>query len=97
MSKFDGADRALESRDWSGAQVDDRPRTASVVHSTRMSQELTERLFVEAQRRAITPSELIREFLEAGLDAAADADDVTVTVRLADLHRAIDTAVRRAA
>jgi predicted DNA-binding protein len=96
------ADAALASRDWSGAEVEpDRPRGASVVHSTRMSRELTERLFAEAARRGVTPSELIREYVEAGLDAAADADadaeNTVVTVRLADLHRAIDTAVRRAA
>jgi hypothetical protein len=88
---------SLASRDWSGAEVvADRPRGTSVVHSTRMSHDLTSRLFTEAERRGITPSELIREYVVAGLDAADVAGDAVVTVRLADLHRAIDTAVRRA-
>jgi hypothetical protein len=93
---FDEVHTSLASRDWSGAEAD-RPRGATVVHSTRMSRQLTGRLFVEAERRGITPSELIREYVAAGLDAAADVETTTVTVRLADLHRAIDTAVRRAA
>jgi predicted DNA-binding protein len=97
VSRFDEANAALEDRDWSAGEVGDRPRAASVVHSTRMSRELTERLFAEAERRGITPSELIREYVEAGLDAAADAGQATVTIRVADLHRALDTAIHRAA
>jgi hypothetical protein len=58
---------------------------------------LTGRLFAEADRRGITPSELIREYVRVGLDAVAGVQDATVTISLADLHRAIDTAVRRAA
>jgi hypothetical protein len=97
MSRFDEAAAALDSRDWSGAVVEDRPRPVSLVQSVRMSRELTERLFMEAQRRGITPSELIREYVQAGLDAAAAGEDTTVTIRLAALHHAIDVAVRRAA
>lgn len=41
----------------------------------------------------ITPSEPIREYVEAALAAASGSE--TVTVRLADLHRAIDNAVQR--
>jgi hypothetical protein len=37
MSKFDAFAAALESRDWSGAQVVDRRRGASVVQSVRFS------------------------------------------------------------
>lgn len=98
MSRFDEANAALDSRDWSGAEIDtERPRGASVVHSTRMSRHLTERLFTEAERRGVTPSELIREYVEAGLNAATGIENETVTIRLADLHRAIDSAVKRAA
>ncbi|WP_047892779.1 hypothetical protein [Micromonospora sp. RV43] len=98
MSTFDEANAALESRDWSNAQIDTaRPRGVSIVHSTRMSHHLTERLFAEAERRGVTPSELIREYVEAGLNATEDGNEETVTIRLADLHRAIDTAVKRAA
>ena len=95
MSKFDEAEAALDNRDWSGAHAVEPSRTASVVHSVRMSQDLTERLFAETQRRGITPSELIRVSVEAGLTAVGD--DATVTLRVADLRRAIDTVVQHAA
>ncbi|WP_018789627.1 hypothetical protein [Salinispora arenicola] len=62
-----------------------------------MSYHLTERLFAEAQRRDVTPSELIREYVEAGLNTAESGNQEIVTIRVADLHRAIDTAVKRAA
>lgn len=97
MSSTDNANAALENRDWSTATVDQQPRPSSIVHSTRMSHDLTERLFTEAGRRSVTPSELIREYVEAGLTAAAGAQDTNVTVSLAELHRAIDTVVQRAA
>jgi hypothetical protein len=95
MSKIDDALAAMEDRDWSNAVVDDRPRSSSVVHSTRMSRELTERLFAEAERCGITPSELIRQALEARLEAGRPSEVVTVDVAV--LHHAIDQAVRRAA
>jgi len=56
MSKFDDATAALNDRDWSSAEVIESPRTPTVVQSVRMPRELTERLFVEAQRRGVTPS-----------------------------------------
>lgn len=91
MSTFDEA--ALNRRDWTGARVEDRPRPASVVHSVRMSRDLTERLFAEAERRGVTPSEVIRDLVEAGLTAA----DESATVRLADVHRVINALASRAA
>ena len=97
MSRFDESNDALESRDWSGAVAENRRRGVTMVHSIRMSHELTEQLFAEAQRRGITPSELIREYVQGGLNRASSIDDTTVTVNLAELHRAIDTVVRRAA
>jgi hypothetical protein len=95
MSKIDDAMATLESRDWSGAVVDDRPRASSVVHSVRMPHALTERLFAEAERCGITPSELIRQAVEARLDAGRPSEVVTIDVAV--LHQAIDQAVRRAA
>lgn len=92
MSKFDEATAALDSRDWAGAQVEDRRATGTtIVQSVRMPRELVERVFAEAQRRGTTPSEVIRDLVVAGLDAVEG--DTTVTVRVADLHRAIDTIV----
>lgn len=93
MNKFDEATAALESRDWSSAQVDDRPRSVSIVQSVRFPRELTERLFAEAQRRAVTPSEVIRDLVEKGL---SQVDDSAV-VRLADVRRVIDTLDKLAA
>lgn len=94
MAKFEDSDAALDSRDWSTAQVEDRPRGgASVVQSVRFSRELTERLMVEAARRGVTPSEVIRDLVEAGLSKV----DESATVRLADVRRVIDALAKRAA
>ena len=95
MSKINDALAAMESRDWSTATVEDRPKASTIVHSTRMSHELTERLFEEAERCGITPSELIRQAVEARLDIGHPSEVVTVDVAV--LHHAIDQAVRRAA
>lgn len=93
MSRFEESAEALESRDWSDAQVEDRPRNVTVVQSVRFSRELTERLMAEAARRGVTPSDVIRDFVEAGL---TKVDDST-TVSLADVRRAIDALAQRAA
>ncbi len=93
MTKFDESAAALEDRDWSSAQVEDRPRSASVVQSVRFSRELTERLMAEAARRGCTPSEVIRDLVEAGLSNI----DESATVRVADVRRAIEALAQRAA
>jgi predicted DNA-binding protein len=93
MTKFDESAAALENRDWSGAQVEDRPRSPSVVQSVRFSRELTERLMAEAGRRGCTPSEVIRDLVEAGLSNV----DESATLRLADVRRAIEALAQRAA
>lgn len=93
MSKRDEVMAALENKDWSNAEVDDRPRSVSVVQSVRFSRELTERLLAEAQRRGATPSEVIRDFVEAGLNSVEES----ATVNLADVQRAINALAQRAA
>lgn len=93
MSRFEESAEALESRDWSDAQVEDRPRNVTVVQSVRFSRELTERLMAEAARRGVTPSDVIRDFVEAGLTKV----DESATVSLADVRRAIDALAQRAA
>jgi predicted DNA-binding protein len=94
MSKFDESAAGLEDREWSGTQVDERPRGgASVVQSVRFSRELTERLMAEAARRGCTPSEVIRDLVETGLSAV----DESATVKLADVRRVIDALATRAA
>jgi predicted DNA-binding ribbon-helix-helix protein len=80
-------------RDWSDVIVEQEPSKAKVVHSARIRAEVSEVLEAEAARRKMTPSALIAELVEAGLAPQQE----TVTVRLVDLHRAIDAAVRLAA
>ena len=93
MSTFDDANAALQSRDWSNARVDDKRRTASVVQSVRMPRDLNERLLVEAQRRGVTPSEVIRDLVDAGLTATEESP----TVRLADVRRVIEALAHQVA
>jgi predicted DNA-binding protein len=91
----DEAMQVLAETDWSGATVERERRPVSVIHSVRFPAEVSDRLEAEAERRGLTPSALVRELVEAGL---SDVDDnTTVTVRVADLHRAIDRALHRAA
>ena len=91
MSKVEDSLAALENRDWSKADVDTSARKATVIQSVRMSRQLTERLFAEAERRGTTPSQVIRDLVEAGLTAAEGSE----TVRVADVHRVIDALTRR--
>jgi predicted DNA-binding protein len=94
MSKFDEAAASLDGKiDFADAYVDDRPRTTMVAHSVRFPRELTERLFAEAARRGVTPSEVIRDLVEAGLSTTEES----ATVRLADVRRMLDALARRAA
>ena len=94
MSRED-AERALASTDWTQATVEREPRPSSVVHSVRFPAELSRKLEAEAGRQGVTPSVLIRDLVAAALLAAEQ--DETVTVRVSDLHRAIDLALHRAA
>ena len=93
MSKHEESAAALENHDWSSAEVVDTHRSPTVVQSVRMSRELTERVFAEAQRRGVTPSDVIRDLVEAGLSQV----DESATVRLADVQRAIESLARQAA
>jgi hypothetical protein len=94
MSRKD-AERVLTNPDWTGAVVDREPAKVSVVHSVRFPTELSRRLEAEATRKGVTPSVLIRDLVAAAL--VAPEHDQTVTVRVADLHRAIDLALHHAA
>ena len=93
MNKYDESVAALEDRDWSDAQVETRATEPQIVQSVRMPRELTERLYAEAVRRGTTPSQVIRDLVEAGL---AEINEST-TVRLADVRRAIDSLAAHAA
>ena len=74
-------------------EVVNEPRNVSFVQSVRMSADLTRRLFKEVERRGITPSQLIRELVEAGLDET----EQSALVKVADVHRAIDSLSRKSA
>jgi predicted DNA-binding protein len=74
-------------------EVLDEPRKVSLVQSVRMNADLTRRLFTEAERRGVTPSQLIRELVEAGLDET----EQSAMVNVADVHRAIDSLSRKSA
>jgi predicted DNA-binding protein len=90
----DAALRALqEPIDFTGAVIDREPSRAKLVHSVRLDPELSERLVAEATRRGATPSEVIRDLVEAGLTAA----DESATVRIADVRRVIDALANKAA
>jgi predicted DNA-binding protein len=91
----EAANRALAGTDWTGASVEREARPPSVVHSVRLPAELSRKLEAEADRQGTTPSGLIRDLVAAALSRAEQ--DETVTVRIADLHRAIDQALIHAA
>lgn len=79
--------------DWT--RPEERQTTMAVSRTVRMSPQTFARLHSEADRRSVGVTTLMRELIETGL-AALD-DDRTVTVRLADLHRAIDVAATKQA
>lgn len=96
MARADAALNALNSQDWTGAEVEhDPPRPAMIVHSVRLPDDLGRQLEAEAEARGVRPSTLIRELVERGLRPAGDED--TVTVRVSALRQEIEQAIRRAA
>lgn len=97
MTSRDEAHDALAGTDWGSATVDRGPvqQPASMVFSVRVPVELAGWIAGEADRRAVSPSAVIRDAVAAA--HAAAAPDQTVTVRLSDLHRAINTLLGPAA
>lgn len=94
-SKVQEALDALESRDWSGAEAVTQPAAAQpmVTVATRLPVDLLELLTVEAGRRGINPSALLRDLAEDALRPVPDS----VTVRLVDVVRAVEMLGRHAA
>ncbi|MEV0841456.1 hypothetical protein AB0I55_18105 [Actinocatenispora sera] len=91
----DDAIKAMASDDWSGAQVERAPRRVSTVFSVRLPAELADWLAGEADHRHGTPSTVLRDLVAAAARTAHS--DSTVTLRLSDLHRAIDALAHPAA
>jgi hypothetical protein len=86
------AEAALASPfDPAGATVVDRPgsRRPTVVHSTRLPAEFSEALEAEATRLGTNPSKLMQDIVVRWLTARRQSP--TVTVNVADLHRALDS------
>lgn len=94
-SRREEAARSLESRDWSGGEVVTEPAQTTIVVSARVTADLAAWVGEEAQRRGVLPSVVVREALTSA--RAASAGDRTVTVRMSDLHRAIDQITNPAA
>ena len=74
-----------------GSAVIERPaaRRPTVVHSTRLPAEYSEELEAEASRLGTNPSKLMQDIVIRWLAARRRAP--TVTVNVADLHRALDS------
>jgi hypothetical protein len=92
MTSREEALQALESRDLSGAEIDDTSRKVSMVYSVRVDRELAEWIADEAHRRSVSPSLVIRDALVEA--KTAEASDETVTLKLSDLHRAVNRLVQ---
>ncbi|WP_212824389.1 hypothetical protein [Polymorphospora rubra] len=74
--------------DWSTAEAEAAPRKTATVYSTRLPDDLATWLENEATRCGINPSAMLGELIAEA--RRAHGGDKTVTVRLSDLHRAID-------
>jgi len=88
---------ALDNRDWSDAEIVTERARAKIVHSVRLPAEWSEALEAEADRRGITPSRLMQDYILSGLQHADAAPEGTVTISRAALHQAIDAALTNAA
>jgi hypothetical protein len=92
--------RAMAEQDFTDGEVLGRAeqRVVSVVFSFRAPAEWSDEILAEMTRRGLdNPSQLMKTLVREGLDRVAAGDDRVVTVRVGDLHRAIDSIVTRAA
>jgi hypothetical protein len=90
--------QAMVGQDFTDGEVVGRAEQRSVVFSFRAPAEWSDEILAEMQRRGLdNPSQLMKALVREGLDRAAAGDDRVVTVRVGDLHRAIDLIVTRAA
>mgnify|MGYP007126046500 CR=1 FL=1 len=78
----EAAQRTLESRDWSGAKVDQSPTGSKTVLVGRFPPNLAARVIAEAGRRGAKVSEVLRDpVAEAFAARGAAGMDERVTVR----------------
>lgn len=98
MTTRDELRKAMADQDFSDGEVVAGERRVSVVFSFRAPAEWSDEILAEMQRRRLdNPSQLMKALLREGLDRAAAGHAGVVTVRLDDLHRAIDSVVTRRA
>jgi predicted DNA-binding protein len=93
MGRREDALKALNDRDWSGAEVEHNPRPAMTVQSIRLPEHLQQWLEGEANRLGTNPSAVIRGLVER---AARPADvGEMVTVRADKLRQKVQQAVEQ--
>lgn len=91
MGRIDAAMASLDNTDWSNAEVVDQPRPASTVYSVRLPDGVSQQFEAVASERGITPTKLIRELIDAAI--ASPREGQVVTLRVEDLHRALDAVI----
>ncbi|WP_433458514.1 hypothetical protein [Micromonospora sp. CA-248212] len=89
------AQESLESRDWSDAVVDDTPPTTKVSMSARYPSGTARRVLEDAEARGVKPGVILREIVEAYYATLDAAGDEPITVRPADVVRALAQVARR--
>lgn len=95
MSVRDEALAALDSGDWSGATVAEGAGAgAKVVVSARIEPDEAAVLAAEADRRGVKPSVILREIVAAWTAQRRGDGAEPVTISPADLHAALDAALR---
>lgn len=87
--------KRITAQSLAGATIEHRRSTAKVVISARVDPRDNDALLAEAERRQISPSVLVAELVAEGLRRREAAG--TVAVNPADLHRALDAVLNRAA
>lgn len=98
MTTRDELRKAMAEQDFSEGEVVAGERRVSVVFSFRAPAEWSDEILGEMRRRRLdNPSQLMKVLLREGLDRAAGSHAGVVTVRVDDLHRAIDSVVARPA
>ncbi len=90
-----GGQESLEIREWFDAVVDDTPPTAAVSMSARYPSDIARRVMGDAEARGVEPGVILREIVEAHYATLDVASDELITVRPADVVRALAQVARR--
>ncbi|RZU46590.1 hypothetical protein EV385_6665 [Krasilnikovia cinnamomea] len=97
MTTHDELAAAMAQQDFTNGEIVTEPR-GSAVFSFRAPAEWNEEILAEMQRRGLSkPGQLLKALVREALDRATANTDQVVTIRLDDLHRAIESVARPAA